>query len=182
MLSCKTNLRAFILIMAFCCIGLLIDPLSAVTVNQQVRDVRVADAYGNQSGIPYLGNKVIAIIYADPDKKDMNDPLSNAMTDKKWPKEKVVMIGLVNMKDSWIADFALNIAIKSKQKQFSDAVIMKDQNSALRNAWNLGDCNDTSVVIIVGKDQTVKYVNKGPVRGSEINRVLQIIDASVAAK
>ncbi len=182
MLRCKTGFRICIFVLAIGCSGLFIKPAFSVAVNQQVNDVRLADAYGNQSGIPYLGSKVVAIIYADPDRKDMNDPLSNAMTEKKWPKDKVVMIGLVNMRDSWIADFALNIAIKSKQKQFPDAVIMKDQDSSLKNGWNLGDCNDTSVVVIIGKERTVKYISKGPVRGSEINRVLQIVDASITGR
>ena len=37
---------------------------------------------------------------------------------------------------------------------------MLDENYILSSAWGLGDCNSTGVVVIVGKDKSIKYVKK----------------------
>jgi len=60
--------------------------LYAAYVGQAVNSLQLIDVYDNPKAMPYIGQKVISIMYTDPDVKDVNDPLSNAMDAKKYDK------------------------------------------------------------------------------------------------
>ncbi len=50
--------------------------------------------------------------------------------------------------------------MRSKVKKYN-VTVLNDPKHILVNAWKLGNCNDQSVVILVGKDKKIRYVHKG---------------------
>jgi predicted transcriptional regulator len=121
-------------------------------------------------------------MYTDPDVKDVNDPLSDAIKAKNFPGAKYAAVGIANCKVTWIPDAGIRAASKKKQQQFKDSTIMLDTNKALATAWQLGDCNGAGVVIIVGKDKKIKYINyvKSPAASkAAINEAIPIIEAEI---
>jgi predicted transcriptional regulator len=148
-------------------------------VGKPVQSVILRDANDNSMAIPNMDKSVVVIFYTDPDEKDVNEPLSNAIKAKNYPKEKYAGVGIGNCADTWLPNSAIRIAARQKEKQYPGSVIMIDSGHILAKTWNLGDCNDKGVVIIIGKDQKVKYLNvvKSQVESSSIiSKVLKLIE------
>lgn len=154
----------------------------AAYVGQVVSTVQLYDVYDKPMAIPHIGSKVVTIMYTDPDVKDVNDPLSDAIKAKNFPGAKYAAVGIANCKVTWIPDAGIRAASKKKQQQFKDSTIMLDTNKALATAWQLGDCNGAGVVIIVGKDKKIKYINyvkSADASRAAANEVLPIIEAEI---
>jgi len=68
------------------------------------------------------------------------------------------------------------IRIRRKIERYN-ATILTDDNHILATKWDLGDCDDKSVVLVVGTDKKLKYIKKGPVRGAQIQGGHEVGDA-----
>jgi predicted transcriptional regulator len=152
------------------------------TIGQAAKNVKIQDAEGKEAVIPYLGTRVISIFYNDPDTADIGDPLADAIKDKKYPEQKYVGIGIANCKDAPMKpDSIIRWVLRMKIKKYK-STMLADVDSSVKKAWDLGDCNDTCVVIIIGKDGRVKYVTsiKNKDQGkSKIAEVLAVLDREV---
>ncbi len=168
----RSPIIAIIIAMALC-LGVAVA--YALTVGQTVQNVELRDAENNPTMIPLLGTKLVSIFYNDADAADLNDPLADALKAKNFPKEKYEGMGIANLKDSKAPNFIIRKIIQGKIKKYN-STILTDPDLILAKAWNLGDCNNTSVVIFIGKDMKVKYVHKGAVRGEEIDKVVKMVE------
>ncbi len=43
----------------------------------------------------------------------------------------------------------------------------------------MGDCNNTSVIIVIGADAKLKYVHKGPLRGADVEAATKLVETLV---
>lgn len=145
-----------ILLSIFLCGVLTNADAQATKTGQLATNMELSDARGNTRKLP-LGEKVTAIFYTDPDAKDVINPLSEAMEKRHLPKDKFIGIGVINCKDTWVPNSAMKVSVKQKEKQSPGSVILFDENKALPKTWNLGDCNNACVLVIVGTDSRVKY-------------------------
>lgn len=146
----------------------------ALKAGEAVSNVKVRDGENDPASIPDLGRKVVTIFYTDPDVKDQNEPLRDALKAAALDKELYRGLGIVNMKDTWKPDFAIRKVIRDKIAKFK-AVILADPDYTLRNAWRLGDCDEKDVVIVIGKDSKVKYIKMGKVAPSEHATIIALI-------
>ena len=133
----------------------------------------------NDTKIRGFGQKVLTVIYADMQASDDNDPVADAIKAKDLPKNRYEGIGVANMVDSWVPNWIIRSVIKKKREKY-ESTILSDENYALPKSWNLGDCNDVSVVIVVGKDRKIKYIKKGKVEGAEIDKVVKLVVAEAS--
>jgi predicted transcriptional regulator len=152
--------------------------LSAAKVGQLLTDVTIKDAHDNPAKIPDFGEKVLFVVYADIQTADDNDPVVEAVRDLNLDESKAIGFGIANMKDSWVPDGIIRMVIRRKIEQFH-RTILADDDHIVAEAWGLGDCDDKSVVLVIGKDKRLKYIKKGKVRGAEIQKVVDIINAEV---
>ena len=145
-----------------CCIYLL--PMTAQAqagvTGKTMTALMISDANNQPKQIPFVGEKVLLIQYTDPDVKDVNDKLSEAVKAKKFDQAKYQGIGIANCKDTWIPNAGIRMKARQKEKQFAGSVIMLDENLVLPKALELGDCNGMGVLLVVGKDKVVKYMKK----------------------
>jgi predicted transcriptional regulator len=151
-------------------------------VGKPVQSVILRDANDKSMAIPNIGKSVVVIFYTDPDEKDVNEPLSNAIKAKNYLKEKYTGVGIGNCADTWLPNSAIRIAARQKEKQYPGSVIMIDSDHILQKAWKLESCDDKGVIIVVGKDQKVKYISY--VKNSEestsiIPMVLKCIETEI---
>ena len=153
--------------------------LLAAKVGKQLGNVSIKDAEDRPAKIPAFGQKVLFIIYADTQAADDNDPVAEAVRDLTLDKSKYLGLGIANMKDSWVPDILIRKVIRSKIEQFK-RTILADEDHIVVKAWGLGDCDDKSVVLVIGADKKLKYIKKGKVRGAEIQKVIDVIEAEVA--
>lgn len=142
------------------------------------------DARGNNHKLP-LDKKVTAVFYTDPDARDVINPLSEVMEKKGLPKkrDKFIGLGVINCKDTWMPNAVMRAAVRQKEKDDPNSVILFDKNRTLSKAWNLGDCDDACVLVIIGADGLVKYTRA--VRSQDecrtiITPVMKLLEDEVA--
>ena len=147
----------------------------AAMVGQELSNVEVRDADDRPTWIPHFGKKLIGIFYNDADAADMNDPLADAITAKNFDESKYEGMGIGDLQDSKLPNFIIRRIIKAKVEKYN-TVILTDPKLLLPKAWDLGDCNNTALFILIGKDKRVKYIQKGPIRGAETEAVVKLIE------
>lgn len=154
----------------------------AIGVGSTVSNVQVRNSNNQPAWIPDLGNKVVTVFYNDTTAADFTDPIATAIKNKNYPESKYRGQGIANLADSrGIPDFLIRSIVRKKEKQY-DTKILTDPDYLLKNAWNLGDCNDKGVVIVIGKDRVVRYFNKvtSVAQGQgEVAKVLAVIEAEI---
>ena len=128
-------------------------------IGKTVSSLQLIDPDDNPKAMPFIGEKVVMVLYTDPDEKDVNDPLSNAVKAKNFPADKYQAIGIANCKDTWIPNVGIRMKARQKQKEFPTSVVLLDEDKTLPKTWGLGNCNDMGVLIIIGKDRKVKYIS-----------------------
>jgi len=137
-----------------------IQAQQTAAVGKVVSSVKLVDSKNDPKDIPFLGEKTIVIFYNDPDVKDVNDPLSEALKAKNFSKEKYLGLGIANCKNTWAPNSAIRMMVRKKEKQFPGTLILLDEKLLLAKAWGLGDCDGISVVVVIGKDFKIKFVKK----------------------
>jgi predicted transcriptional regulator len=132
--------------------------------------------------LPYLGEKTFVLFYIDPDVQDVIDPLSEALDAKKYPTEKFGAIGVINCKDTWIPNAAILAKARQNQEKFPKSLVLLDKDHTLPKAWKLGECNGSAKILVVGKDEKIKYIqtitSKDECRAIT-NQVLNIIETEL---
>jgi uncharacterized protein len=171
-----------VILLAFACFALHPATAGENIVGKTVSTVKIIDPDNKPADIPFLGQKVVMVVYTDPDVKDVNDPLSVAVKAKNYPTTDYAGVGIANCKDTWIPDAAIRMKARQKQQQFPGSVILLDEGRKISQDWELGDCNGKGVVILIGKDKKVKYFKKvsTPEESKAITaEVIRIIDAEL---
>jgi predicted transcriptional regulator len=153
----------------------------AAEVGELVPNVELRDGADKRAAIPDLGAKVLAVFYTDADVKDMNDPLADAIKARKPDEQRYRGMGIVNLADSKAPNFLIRRAVREKIEKYK-STILTDPDRLLAKAWKLGDCNNTSVVVVLGRDGRVAHVQRGPIRGDDIGKIVELIARLVAAE
>jgi predicted transcriptional regulator len=159
-------------------IGLGALGVGAATVGQKLENMTLKDAEKKDATLPGFGEKVVSVTYADIQTADDNDPVADAIKAKKYDEKKYKGFGVANLKDSWAPNVIIRAVIRKKMEKY-DSVILTDEDHFIPKKWGLGDCNDVSVFMVIGKDQKVKFIKKGKVAGKEIAEVIRIIEAEM---
>ena len=152
-------------------------------VGKTVNNVQLKSADDKVMMIPNFGQKVLAVFYNDPDSKDVNDPLSDAIKAKSFPKDKYAGIGIANCADTWLPNSVIRYAAREKEKKYPGAVVLIDEDHILSKAWELPDGNDRGHIIIVGKDLKIKYfkvIKNQEESKAIIQTVLAVMDTEIA--
>ena len=156
---------AFLIVTSFAIVS-----LNAAAVGQKLKQVelmKLKKVEGKKKkkwgkgNIPFIGKKVLTIMYTDVDVADMNDPLSDAIKKKNYSSAKYQGIGIGNSKDApWKPDVFIRMAVKRKLKRYPGSVILLDEDRSFSKKLNLGDCNQKAVVMVVNKQGIIKYLKK----------------------
>lgn len=161
----------------FLCLAII--PLTAIQVGQTVNNVHIRDANDQPAWIPDLGRKVITIFYTDPDVKDQNDPFADMLKAAKLPKKYYRGVGVANLKDTWKPSSIIRVFVRQKIKKYK-STILTDPDHLLKKAWRLGDCNEKSVVVVIDRNRTVRFVKKGALSGAERKSTFDLIKKLIA--
>ncbi|HNU68478.1 MAG TPA: YtfJ family protein [Myxococcota bacterium] len=148
----------------------------AVALNKgdTVSTVTVKDSKDKDAQIPDIGSKVLAIFYTDPDVQNQNEPFRELLNKSGLDLAKFRGLGVVNMKDTLLANAIIRSVVRGKEKKFN-SLILTDPSHLLKNAWNLGDANGKDIVIIIGKDKKVHYIKAGKMTEAEQQKGLELI-------
>ena len=163
-------------------IGLCVSSLFAVNVGEIPKSVTLqGDAGGLVSGGAWnssmLEGKVHAVFYVDPDEKDTNEAVADALKNEGFDKSKYATMAIVNLAATWKPNAIINMLLKAKQKKFPDAMYVKDKHKLLVKEWGLKD--DSSDILVFDKEGKLLYSYAGKLDKSEIDKVLALIHSNL---
>jgi uncharacterized protein len=147
-------------------------------VGDKAPDFKLKDTTGKDYLLdhPQFKDKVLYVAYVDPDEKDTNNHVEDALKKEKdsggLDKTRYEGFGIVNLKASMMPNFLIKSAIKSKQEK-TGALILLDYDYTILNLWGLK--NDSSDVVVLDKERICRYVYNGKLPPEELTKMIQII-------
>ena len=158
--------------------------LYAISLNEKPKEIIISGENGGlvKDGKAWdsnmLKNKVYVMFYVDPDKKDVNEEFSQALKAKEY-REKGAFgsIAIINMAATWKPNFAINIILKGKQKEFPKTIYVKDYNKVLVKEWGVRD--NASDILIFSKDGTLLFYKAGKMSTKDTQKAFDIIEANL---
>lgn len=124
-----------------------------------------------------IKEKVIVLFYVDPDEKDMNETLSQALKKEAFPLSNYASIAIINMAATWLPNFALESALKKKQKMYPNTTYVKDLNKVLVKKWNMKD--DSSNILLFNKTGELIFKISGKAKTTEIEKLISLIKTNL---
>ena len=124
-----------------------------------------------------LKNKVTVLFYVDPDERDTNKALTQALKAKHFDRSKYRSVAILNLAATWLPNAVLESKLQAKQKEFPDTVYVKDKNKVLVKKWGLKD--DSFDILIFGKKGKLLYQKSGKLNQKEIEKVILLIEKAL---
>jgi uncharacterized protein len=120
-----------------------------------------------------LLGKVTTLMYVDPDEKELNEHVEQALKKENFPRDRYGSIGVVNTAATWKPDSAIRMVLKNKQKEFPESTYVMDRRKVLVDRWQLTD--DTYHVLTLDKSGRVIYSKSGRLNDSDIRDLIKAI-------
>lgn len=117
------------------------------------------------------------LFYVDPDRKNINEPFSQALKKRNFPLAKLKSVAIINMDATWLPNFAIENALKEKQKEYATTLYLKDFKKYIVKEWNLKD--DDNDIVVFDKKGNVRYSYFGKMEKAQIDEALSIIEKVV---
>jgi predicted transcriptional regulator len=166
-----------------CVIALLpFAALAAPTVGEQLPTVTLSGKDGGRvTGEPWssdeIKDKVYVMFYVDPDEKDINDHVSEALKNEHFPLDKYGSIAVINMAATGLPNFLINRSLKSKQKEFPNTIYLKDMRKVLVKKWDVDD--DNNDVLVFAPDGKLVFYRAGKLSKGDIQELIDTIKANL---
>jgi len=124
-----------------------------------------------------LKGKIYTVFYVDPDKRDLNNPLADAIKAKQFDRSKVNSVAIINLAATWLPNVFIESKLKEKQKKFPHTIYVKDKKKVLVKEWALAD--DNSNILIFDQKGRLIYKNFGKVSDDEIKEIIALIEKNL---
>lgn len=147
-------------------------------VGDRAPDFRLKDPSGREYTLadPRFQGKVLYIAYVDPDEKDTNNHVEEALKKEReaggLDRNRYEGLGIANLKASALPNFLIKASIKSKQEK-TGALILLDYDYTILNLWGLA--NDSSDVVVLDKERICRYRYDGKLPAEEVARLISVI-------
>lgn len=129
-----------------------------------------------------LTGKVSIIFYVDPDERDLNEKVSEALGDDKIIDEasdagKFASYAIINMAATWLPNMVLEGLIEDSQKEFPDTNYVFDMDEILHKKWNIA--TDSNDIIVLDMEGNVAFSKDGKLSDADIQSMLKAIHDSL---
>ncbi len=121
-----------------------------------------------------LKGKVYTLFYVDPDERDLNNAFADALKAKKFDRNKVNFVAVINLAATWLPNVILEAKLKDKQKKFPHTLYVKDKKKVLVKKWGLAD--DNSDILIFDQEGKLVYKKFGKMSQKEIAEAIVLIE------
>ncbi len=168
------KILASVLIFVLC--GVCSVFAAELKVGDKASDFSLKDSSGKVYSLTSaeFQGKVLSVFYVDPDEKDLNAHVENALL--KAPglerNTRYKSLGISNLRASKLPNFIIKSVIKNKQEK-TGAVILLDYHYTILNLWGLK--NHSASVVILDKERICRYVFNGKLPPAEVNKVINVI-------
>ncbi|OIQ17951.1 MAG: transcriptional regulator [Bacteriovorax sp. MedPE-SWde] len=120
-----------------------------------------------------IKEKVYVLFYVDPDEKELNEHVGQALKKEKFPLTKYSSIAVINMAATWLPNFALESALEKKQKMYPDTLYVKDFKKVLVEKWSMKD--DSSNVLLFNKKGELIYRIAGKAKDEQVKQLIKLV-------
>ena len=120
-----------------------------------------------------LRDKIHVIFYVDPDAKDLNNPLSDALKAEGFDLSKFASVAIINMGATWLPNFLIGSSLEEKQEKYPNTLYVKDLQKVLVEQWNIAD--DNSDIIVLDQSGSVLYIYEGQLDEGQISIVITLV-------
>ena len=147
-------------------------------IGDKASDFRLKDSTGKEYSLdhPQFKDKVLYIAYVDPDEKDTNNHVEDALKKEResggLDKTRYEGFGIANLKATNLPNFIIKMLVKNKQEK-TGAIVLLDYDYTILNLWDLK--NDSSDVVVLDKERICRYVYNGKLPPEELVKMIQII-------
>jgi len=124
-----------------------------------------------------LQGRMQVLFYVDPDEKDLNEHVGEAIQRESFPSDRFGSVAVINMDASAVPNFILNRIVAAKQKKFPRTVYVKDFGRTLVSAWGLAD--NSYDVVLFDEAGRVLFVNQGKVAEADVKKLVGLIREGV---
>ncbi len=132
------------------------------TLPRKVSNVEVLDLDGKPTKLPHWGEKHLMIFYVDPDHHKQNAAFTEELeANHRAQSDNIYGFGVMNLKDAPMVPNGMARSMARKRTEKNKATVLADQTRALSTAWELGDCNNQFVLMIVTRDGELVFLRKG---------------------
>ena len=172
----EINMRLWILVMVVSFNPWLVQaelPLGEVPTVIELSGDKGGRINGESWSSSELHGKVYSLFYVDPDEADLNNDASEALKAEDFDKQKYGSVAVINMAATWMPNFAIQMKLESKQKDYPDTTYVKDMEKILVEQWGLAD--DSNDVLIFDREGKVVFSVDGQLNPSQIEEMLQTI-------
>ncbi len=124
-----------------------------------------------------LSGKVHTVFYVDPDERELNDHVTEALVEAAFPKDKVGSVAIINLAASWLPNSAIESGLKDTQEVYPDTVYVMDKKKILVKKWKLED--DTHDIVVFDKSGKVIFSKDGEFEDEDIEEMLKVIKDNI---
>lgn len=136
--------------------------VAAQELPRKVDNVEVLDLEGKPAKLPHWGEKNLMIFYVDPDRHKQNQEFTEELeANHRAQGDNLYGFGVMNLKDAPLVPNGMARNMARKRTEKNGATVLADQDRILSRAWQLGDCNNQFVLMIVSKEGELVFVRKG---------------------
>ena len=163
--------------------SLIAANLFALNVGEKPQSVTLQGEDGGyvKDGSPWssemIKDKVYVMFYVDPDEKDKNERVAEALKARHFDRSKYGSIAIVNMAATWKPNFIIQKILESKQKKYKDTIYVMDKNKVLVDKWGVAD--DDSDILLFDKNGKVLFYKAGRLSDEDIAKLIHIIEVKI---
>lgn len=150
-----------------------------LTLPHKVENVTIKDLYGDPATLPHWGEKNLLIFYVDPDAylaMSKNNKFAEELEENcRAAGPEIYGFGIMNFPDTWLPKKLLrNICRKRVEK--NGATIIDDSEHIFRDQWNLGNCDNKFMLMIVSKEGEIVYILRDDIDKEGKEEFYRIVD------
>ena len=155
------------------------EPMTDSGLPRKVENVTIKDLYGNPATLPCWGEKHLLIFYVDPDAylaMNKNNKFAEELEETgRAAGPEIYGFGIMNFPDTWLPKNMLR-KICRKRVEKNGATIIDDSEHIFKNQWDLGDCGNKFMIMLVSKEGELVYVLRNEVDEAGKEEFFRVID------
>ncbi len=156
--------------------------LAALEMNKAAPEITLSgDEGGRLDGTPWsaseIKDKVFVMFYVDPDEKDLNEDVADAIKAKGFAEDKFASIAIINMDATWKPNTFISSALKSKQEKFPRTIYVKDMHRSLVKQWGFSD--DSYCIALFNQKGELVFRKDGKFSEQEKTDLLNLIQTTI---
>lgn len=168
------KLKKMVMLAAFAC---AVSTAAAQELPRKVSNVEVLDLEGKPAKLPHWGEKNLMIFYVDPDRHKQNEEFTEELEQNHRAQgDNLYGFGVMNLKDAPFVPNGMARNMARKRTEKNGATVLADQDRILSTAWQLGDCNNQFVLMIVSKEGELVFLRKGELSEADKEAFYEVIE------